>query len=168
LLRRSNNTFHFCGFGPGCSCQQYKSVQCCNVNATIVFVRCKMTNKCVKELVDLLMYFRFTPLCFGKWLPSSGGRKCLSICCRTTKYVVQLLTIVSIMYCACTCVRVCLCLYSSLALHAKRISAAPYCILIGGLPVCTRLFARYARDVTIFGGKNILLLVDRASRIIFV
>jgi hypothetical protein len=23
--------------------------------------------------LDLLMYSRFTPTCFGKWLPSSGG-----------------------------------------------------------------------------------------------
>jgi hypothetical protein len=38
---------------------------------------CKMTNKCVNELVDLFMYSRFTPTCFGKWLPSSGGRRCL-------------------------------------------------------------------------------------------
>jgi hypothetical protein len=35
-----------------------------------------MTNKCVKEIVDLLMYSRFTT-CFGKWLPSSGGRRYL-------------------------------------------------------------------------------------------
>jgi hypothetical protein len=34
-----------------------------------------MTNRCVKELVDLLMYSRLTPTCFGKWLPSSGSRK---------------------------------------------------------------------------------------------
>jgi hypothetical protein len=27
--------------------------------------------------VHLLMYSRFTPTCFGKWLPSSGGRRCL-------------------------------------------------------------------------------------------
>jgi hypothetical protein len=32
----------------------------------------KMTNKCVKVLVDLLMYSRFTPTCFSKWLSSSG------------------------------------------------------------------------------------------------
>jgi hypothetical protein len=32
-----------------------------------------MANKCVKELVDLLMYSRFTPACFEKWLSSSGG-----------------------------------------------------------------------------------------------
>jgi hypothetical protein len=36
-----------------------------------------MANKCVKELVSLLMYSRFTPTCFGKWLPSSGGRRCV-------------------------------------------------------------------------------------------
>jgi hypothetical protein len=23
------------------------------------------------------MYSKFTPTCFGKWLPSSGGRRCL-------------------------------------------------------------------------------------------
>jgi hypothetical protein len=40
-------------------------------------IRCKITNKCVKELVDLLIYSRFTPTCFGKWLSSSGGRRCL-------------------------------------------------------------------------------------------
>jgi hypothetical protein len=33
--------------------------------------------KCVKDPVDLLMYSRFTPTSFGKWLPSSGGRRCL-------------------------------------------------------------------------------------------
>jgi hypothetical protein len=33
-----------------------------------------MTNKCVEELVDLLMYSRFTPTCFSKYLSSSGGR----------------------------------------------------------------------------------------------
>jgi hypothetical protein len=32
----------------------------------------KLTNKCVKELVDLLMYSRFTPTCFGKWLQFQG------------------------------------------------------------------------------------------------
>jgi hypothetical protein len=41
--------------------------------------RCKMTNKCVKELVDLLMYSRFTPACFGKWLSFRGGRRCLTL-----------------------------------------------------------------------------------------
>jgi hypothetical protein len=41
--------------------------------------RCKMTNKCVKELVDLLMYSRFAPTCFGKWLSSSGGHRCLTL-----------------------------------------------------------------------------------------
>jgi hypothetical protein len=25
----------------------------------------------------LLIYSKFTPTCFGKWLPSSGGRRCL-------------------------------------------------------------------------------------------
>jgi hypothetical protein len=39
-----------------------------------------MTNKCAKELVDLLMYSRFTPTCSGKCLPSSGGRRCLRSC----------------------------------------------------------------------------------------
>jgi hypothetical protein len=35
--------------------------------------RCKMTNKCVEELVGFILYFTFTPTCFGKWLPSWGG-----------------------------------------------------------------------------------------------
>jgi hypothetical protein len=47
------------------------------VGPSILWYRCKMTNKCVKKLVDLLMYYRFTPTCFGKWLPSSGNRRCL-------------------------------------------------------------------------------------------
>jgi hypothetical protein len=34
-------------------------------------------DRCVKELVDLLLYSKVTPTCFGKWLPSSGGRRCL-------------------------------------------------------------------------------------------
>jgi hypothetical protein len=38
---------------------------------SILLYLSKMTNRCVKELVNLLMYSKFTP-CFGKWLPSSG------------------------------------------------------------------------------------------------
>jgi hypothetical protein len=44
------------------------------VEPSILGYRCKMTNRCLKELVDLLMYSIFTPKCFGKCLQSSGGR----------------------------------------------------------------------------------------------
>jgi hypothetical protein len=47
------------------------------VGPSILQYRCKMTNKCVNELVGLLLYSRFTLTCFGKWLPSLGGRRCL-------------------------------------------------------------------------------------------
>jgi hypothetical protein len=40
-------------------------------------VSLNITNRYVKELVDLLPYSKFTPTCFRKWLPSSGGRRCL-------------------------------------------------------------------------------------------
>jgi hypothetical protein len=30
-----------------------------------------------RNKLDLLIYSRFTPTCFGKWLPSSTGRRCL-------------------------------------------------------------------------------------------
>jgi hypothetical protein len=43
----------------------------------LLWYRCKITNRCVKELVDLFLYSKFTPPCFGKWLPCSGGRRCL-------------------------------------------------------------------------------------------
>jgi hypothetical protein len=40
---------------------------------SILYYRCKMNNKCVKELVNLLMYSWYTPKCFGKCSPSSLG-----------------------------------------------------------------------------------------------
>jgi hypothetical protein len=39
--------------------------------------RDKMTNKYVQEVMDLLMHSRYTPTCFSKLLPSSGGRRSL-------------------------------------------------------------------------------------------
>jgi hypothetical protein len=42
-----------------------------------LWFRCKITNRCVKELVNLLLYSVLTPTCFNEWLPSSKGRWCL-------------------------------------------------------------------------------------------
>jgi hypothetical protein len=47
------------------------------VDRAVCSIVVKLPTNSSRNWLDLLMYFRFTPTCFGKWLPSSGSRMCL-------------------------------------------------------------------------------------------